>query len=84
MTNVNVSLPEQMKEWLEAEVQSGTYGTVSEVVRALIRDAQKSRAEKDLEQLLVEGIQSGKPLDGKKVMRRLRQKNAARGARKSR
>jgi len=77
MTNVNVSLPEPMKEWLEAEVKRGNYGTVSEVVRSLIREAQRRAGEDELEQLLLEGIQSGKPLDGKAFMRRLRKKNAA-------
>ncbi len=82
MTNVNVSLPEPMKEWLEAEVKRGNYGTVSEVVRSLIREAQRRAGDDELEQLLLEGIQSGKPLDGKAVMERLRKKNAARVSKK--
>ena len=82
MTNVNVSLPEPMKEWLESEVKRGNYGTVSEVVRSLIREAQRRAGEDDLEQLLLEGIQSGKPLDGKAVMKRLLKKNAARVSKK--
>ena len=82
MTNVNVSLPEPMKEWLEAEVKRGNYGTVSEVVRSLIREAQRRVGEDELEQLLLEGIQSGEPLDGKAVMKRLRKRNAARTSKK--
>jgi len=82
MTNVNVSLPEPMKEWLESEVKRGNYGTVSEVVRSLIREAQRRAGEDELEQLLLEGIQSGKPLDGKAVMKRLLKKNAARVSKK--
>jgi len=82
MTNVNVSLPEPMKEWLEREVERGTYGTVSELVRTLIREAQKRQAEDELEQLLLEGIQSGEPIDGEVVMKRLRQKHAARSSKK--
>ena len=78
MTNVNVSLPEPMKAWLEDQVEQGAYGTVSEVVRSLIRDAQRLRAEHDLEKLLLEGIKSGEPLDGEVVLKRLRKKNAAR------
>jgi len=82
MTNVNISLPEPMKEWLEAEVKRGNYGTVSEVVRSLIREAQQRAGQDELEQLLLEGIQSGKPLDGRAVMNRLRKKNAARVSKK--
>ncbi len=82
MTNVNVSLPEPMKEWLERQVEGGGYGTVSEFVRALIRDAQKHQAENELEQLLLDGIQSGEPIDGKVVLARLRKKNAARSRKK--
>lgn len=78
MTNVNVSLPEQMKDWLDRQVERGAFGTVSEVIRALIRDGQQRQAENELEELLLEGIQSGEPVDGKKVLKRVREKNASR------
>jgi len=64
MTSMNVSLPEELKEYVEAQVKRG-YSTPSEYVRELIRGDQKRRAQEKLETLLLEGLNSGKslPLD---------------------
>jgi antitoxin ParD1/3/4 len=40
MATMNVSLPEEMKAWVEAEVRTGRYGNSSDVVRDLIRREQ--------------------------------------------
>ena len=55
----NISLPDQLKEFVDEQVGSGRYSSVSEYVRELIRDDEKRRAQERLEALLVEGIQSG-------------------------
>jgi antitoxin ParD1/3/4 len=62
MTNVNVSLPETLKEYIEEQVSSGGYGTTSEYLRELIRDDKKRNAQKRLESLLLEGLESGDPV----------------------
>ena len=62
MTNMNISLPETMKEFVEAEVKRGSYSTPSEFVRELIRDFQRRKAEHS-EDLLVDALASGKPLE---------------------
>lgn len=59
MTSINISLPESMKAYIEEQVASGGYGTVSEYIRELIRQDQKRRAKERLETLLLEGIDSG-------------------------
>jgi antitoxin ParD1/3/4 len=66
MTSMNVSLPEELKEYVEAQTKSG-YSTPSEYVRELIRGDQKRRAEERLDSLLLEGINSGNsmPVDAK-------------------
>jgi antitoxin ParD1/3/4 len=58
MTSMNVSLPEELKEYVEAQTKSG-YSTPSEYVRELIRGDQKRRAKERLDNLLLEGINSG-------------------------
>ena len=58
---MNISLPDQLKEFVEHQVGSGRYSTVSEYVRDLIRDAEKRASQEKLEALLLEGIQSGQP-----------------------
>lgn len=55
---MNVSLPEELKEYVEAQTRSG-YSTPSEFVRELIREDQKRRAREKLDSLLLEGLNSG-------------------------
>ena len=59
MTSLNVSLPESMREWIDDQVKKGGYGTASEFVREVIREAQKNKARQELEAKLLEGINSG-------------------------
>ncbi len=63
MTTMNISLPEEMKLFIEKEMTEGHYSSVSEYVRALIRERQKQQAREKLDALLLESMQSGtKPL----------------------
>jgi antitoxin ParD1/3/4 len=60
MATMNVSLPDEMKAWVEAEVRTGRYGNSSDVVRDLIRREQV-RGEKiaNMQRLVDEGLASG-------------------------
>ncbi len=59
MVNLNVSLTESQRDWVEAQVKAGRYGNLSEYVRDLIRIDQSRAAERRLEELLLQGIESG-------------------------
>jgi antitoxin ParD1/3/4 len=59
MTSMNISVPESMKTFIEDEVSSGGYGTASEYVRELVRDAKKQKEEERIEKLLLEALESG-------------------------
>ncbi|MGK7915836.1 MAG: type II toxin-antitoxin system ParD family antitoxin [Prochloraceae cyanobacterium] len=59
MTSMNISLPEGMKHFVEAQVIAGEYSTASEYIRSLIRNEQKRQADAKLEALLLEGLDSG-------------------------
>jgi antitoxin ParD1/3/4 len=63
MAALNISLPKTMKDFVEAEVRVGGFSTPSEYMRALVRAEQKRRAEERLEALLLEGVNSGNPLE---------------------
>ena len=63
MQTMNISLPDQLKEFVDGQVDSGRYSSVSEYVRDLIRDDEKRKAQDKLETLLMEGIQSGEPTE---------------------
>jgi antitoxin ParD1/3/4 len=59
MQTMNISLPDQLKEFVDVQVGSGRYGSISEYVNELIRDDEKRKAQDRLEALLMEGIQTG-------------------------
>ncbi len=59
MVNLNVSLTETQRDWVEAQVKAGRYGNLSEYIRALIRVDQSRAAEQRLQELLLEGLDSG-------------------------
>jgi antitoxin ParD1/3/4 len=61
MQTMNISLPERLKEFVDHQVGSGRYSSVSEYVRDLIRDDEKRKAQEKLEAFLMEGIQSSGP-----------------------
>ncbi len=60
MATMNISLPDQMKAWVEEQTRSGRYGNSSDVVRDLIRREQV-KAEKiaNMQRLVDEGRASG-------------------------
>jgi antitoxin ParD1/3/4 len=63
METMNISLPESMKAFVEAEVAAGGYSTASEFVRELIREAQRRKAREALEAKLLEALESGEPVE---------------------
>ena len=58
MQSMNISLPEPLKQFVERQIASGRYSSVSEYVRELIRDDERRRAEERLEALLLRGLES--------------------------
>jgi antitoxin ParD1/3/4 len=57
MATMNVSLPDEMKAFVEAQATKAGFGTTSEYLRSVIRDLQKRQAKEDLEAKLLEGLQ---------------------------
>jgi antitoxin ParD1/3/4 len=86
MQSMNISLPESMKDFVEAEVVSGGYGTASEFIRELLREAQKRKARARVDALLLEGLQSAASeltqTDWKNLKRRVRLRSSSRKASK--
>jgi antitoxin ParD1/3/4 len=59
---MNISLPDSLKEYVKERVEEESYSTPSDYMRSLIREDQKRRDEKRLEQMLLEGLKSGKKI----------------------
>jgi antitoxin ParD1/3/4 len=57
-TSINVSLPGSMRKWVVEQVSEGGYGTVSEYIRDLVRDAQRGQVRAETEKLLVDSLTS--------------------------
>ncbi len=59
MAQMNVSVPNLMKEWCEAQVTQGRYSTTSDYVRDLIRRDQERRFNvKALQSMIDDGLAS--------------------------
>ena len=58
MTTLNISLPDAMKAFVEAQVQTGQYASASDYIRALVRDDQKRQAAQELEEKLLAALDS--------------------------
>ena len=58
MTTMNISLPDEMKAFIEAQMTQEGYASASEYLRTLIREEQRRRAKQALEAKLLEGLQS--------------------------
>ncbi|MRG74055.1 type II toxin-antitoxin system ParD family antitoxin [Alphaproteobacteria bacterium HT1-32] len=60
MATMNVSLPDPMKVWVEAQTRTGRYSNASDYVRDLIRKDQARAAElARIQTAITEGIESG-------------------------
>lgn len=57
MASMNISLPDEMKNWVEENIQTGRYANASDYVRDLIRDDHRKLNE--LRAALIEGENSG-------------------------
>ncbi len=63
---MNISLPDEMRSWIEDEVKGGGFSSASEYFRQLVREAkvrkaqeEQARKKAELAALLIEGVESG-------------------------
>lgn len=55
---VSVPLPEALEAYVEERVAAGGYGSVADYICALIREDGERHARRNLDQLLIEGLES--------------------------
>ena len=63
MQTMNISLPDPMKQYVEEQINTGGYSSASEYVRELVRADQKRKDQDQLEQQLIQSLNSGEPID---------------------
>lgn len=61
MTNLNISLPEKLRTFVEEKIERDGYGTISEYVRELIRADERIDRDR-FERLIAEAYASGPPV----------------------
>lgn len=57
MNIMNISLPDEMKAFVEARAVQEGYASAGDYLRALVGEAQKRQAVRELEAKLLEGLQ---------------------------
>ena len=62
MTTMNISLPDEMKAFVEAQMATEGYASASEYLRALIREAQKRQANRRLRPSSARHWRAARPL----------------------
>lgn len=56
---MNLSLPADLKQWVDAEVKEGGYGTASEYLRDVLRRARERKQRRQIDTILVEAVTDG-------------------------
>ncbi len=77
MPQINVSVPEALKAWVDEQVATGRYSSPSDVIRSVLREQERrARALKELQAALDDGRASGPGRDYKEVFDELRAKRS--------
>ena len=58
----NVAMPDAVKPFIESQLGIGGYRDESEYIQELIRAEQRRKAEERIDELLLEGLNSGEPI----------------------
>jgi antitoxin ParD1/3/4 len=61
--SLNISLPEDMKTWVDTQVNRGGYGTTSEYFRQLVREDQRRQVRDEIDAKLLAALDSGEPVE---------------------
>lgn len=60
MASLNVHMPPELREFVDKRTREGRFSTPTEYVRHLIREDQGREAHRRIEELFLEGIESGR------------------------
>jgi antitoxin ParD1/3/4 len=83
MRTIQISLPDELMDFIEEEVKLGAYSDADEYLEDLVAFAKEDKARSSLEALLIEGLESGpaEPMtdqDWESMRARIRERGQAR------
>lgn len=61
MATMNISLNDSLKDYVQERITQADFSNASDYIRTLIRADQEQYLQKRLEQLLLDGLESGEP-----------------------
>lgn len=63
MSMLQISLTDRQREFVDAQVKSGQFADANAYVQALVKQAQRREARSKISELLLEGLNSGEPIE---------------------
>ena len=63
MQKLDISLPKQIQAFVDEQIATGGYSNASEYIQCLLIQEQERIAKNRVEMLLVEGLESGEPIE---------------------
>jgi antitoxin ParD1/3/4 len=67
MASLNISMPDELRQFVALRTKQTHHATPTEYIRSLVREDQKRSDQERLEKLLLEGLDSGKPIQVKDI-----------------
>ncbi len=61
--SLNISLPQEMKDWIDQLVARAGYATTSEYFRQLVRADQRRQLREEIDARLLAALDSGEPVE---------------------
>ncbi len=77
MASFTISMPDELRDFVTARTKQTRHATPTEYIRSLVREDQKRAEKEKLERLLIEGLNSGKPIVVKDVRAYFAKKQAS-------
>lgn len=62
MASLNISMPDELRDFVNRRTKQTNHATPTEYIRSLVREDQKRTEQEKLERLLLDGLDSGKPV----------------------
>jgi antitoxin ParD1/3/4 len=67
MASLNISMPDELRDFVTDRTKQTNHATPTEYIRSLVREDQKRAEDERIQQLLLDGLDSGKPITVKNL-----------------